>query len=537
MATLATLADRFSAASHKRIRPPYLKYIGEWRSADCQSVDPAKHPSPSMAPNWKGLGKPCHVHGALCSKCHACAACRPEQRAPSGNWDDWLYLGGRGTGKTRACAEEVAAALVLNRRWRIAVLAPTYADARDTCVEGESGLLAIFERWGFVDGRDYTWNRSIGELIMTDTKSRVKLFTAEKPARMRGPQHHMAWVEELAQVVKTASDALDMLRFGLRLGKHPRLVASTTPLPLVVIKDMLADPACAKSRGTTDDNAANLPAVTLRTLHKKYDGTRLGRQELGGDLLDDMPGALWKRTWLDDSRIHLDHKAKWGDTNPETMERSAEEARATARAIIAALELLNITLTQIVVGVDPAVTSTEDADESGIVVTGRAASGEFFVLADYTVRESPDMVVTKIIQAYDDWDANAVIVEVNNGGDWIPNSVHERVKYTNHHAVNVEAIRAKKGKRVRAEPVSALYEQGRARHVGEHKHLEDQLCVWTTDQKESPDRLDAVVYTVLYLDGHGGGSELLTAKSTIPRHQFAGGGRTQMPTTSAFPRR
>lgn len=536
MATLATLADRFSQQAHKRIRPSFMKYIGEWRNGDCQSSDPSKHPTPAMAPNWRGPTAPCHIHGALCSKCHACAACRPEQRAPSGDWDDWLYLGGRGTGKTRACAEEVAAALVLNRRWRIAVLAPTYADARDTCIEGESGILAIFERWGLVVDRDYTWNRSIGELIMADTKSRIKLFTAEKPARLRGPQHHMAWVEELAQVVKAASDALDMLRFGLRLGNHPRLVASTTPLPLVVIKDMLADPHCAKSRGTTDDNAANLPPVTLRKLHSKYDGTRLGRQELGGDLLDDMPGALWKRAWLDDGRIHIEHKANWGDTNPDTVERTAAETRAVARGIIAALELVGVVLHSIVVGVDPAVTSTEDADESGIIVTGRGNDGHFYVLADYTVRETPDVVVSKIIQAYDDWDANAVIVEVNNGGEWIPSSIHSARKNTQGTAMTIEAIRAKKGKRVRAEPASAVYEQGRVHHVGEHKHLEDQLCVWTTDQKESPDRLDAVVYTVLYLDGHGGGSELLSAKSTIPRHQFAGG-RTQMPTSSAFSRR
>lgn len=536
MATLATLADRFSQQAHKRIRPPYMKYIGEWRTADCQSPDPAKHPTPAMAPNWRGLAQPCHIHGALCSKCHACAACRPEQRAPAGDWDDWLYLGGRGTGKTRACAEEVAAALVLNRRWRIAVLAPTYADARDTCIEGESGLLSIFERWGFVEGRDYTWNRSIGELIMAESKSRVKLFTAEKPARLRGPQHHLAWVEELAQVVKAASDALDMLRFGLRLGKHPRLVASTTPLPLVVIKDMLADPHCAKSRGTTDDNAANLPAVTLRKLHSKYDGTRLGRQELGGDLLDDMPGALWKRAWLDDGRIHLDHRANWADTNPETMERSAVEARATARGVIAALELLGIVLHNIVVGVDPAVTSTEDADESGIIVTGKAGDGQLYVLADYTVRETPDIVVSKIIQAYDDWDANAVIVEVNNGGEWIPSSIHSARKNADQPVMTIEAIRAKKGKRVRAEPASAVYEQGRVHHVGEQKHLEDQLCVWTTDQKESPDRMDAVVYTVLWFHGHGQDSDVMSAKSSIPRHQFAGG-RTQMPTTSAYSRR
>lgn len=534
MPTLAGLADRFAVSSQKRIRPAFLKYIGEWRKADCQSTNFEDHPSPSMAPNWRGPGQACHIHGALCSKCHACAACRPEQRAPEGSWNDWLYLGGRGTGKTRACAEEIAAALVLNRRWRIAILAPTYADARDTCVEGESGLLAIFERWGLVEDRDYTWNRSIGELIMTATKSRAKLFTGEKPARLRGPQHHMAWVEELAQVVKVASDSLDMLRFGLRLGKHPRLIASTTPLPLIVIKDMLADPKCAKSRGRTDDNAANLPAVTLETLHKKYDNTRLGGQELDGDVLDDMPGALWKRSWLDAGRIRLSHTANWGDTNPDTIERSQAECRTTARGIIAALTLLNITITRIVVGVDPAVTSTEDADESGIVVAGVGSDGRFYVLADYTVRDTPDMVVAKTLQAYDDWDASVVIVEVNNGGEWIPSSIHTARKAANRPTVSIEAIRAKKGKRVRAEPVSALYEGGHACHVGTHKHLEDQLCVWTTDQNESPDRMDAVVYCLLYLDGHGTGSELMTAQSTIPRHQFQ---RQQMATTSAYSRR
>ena len=534
-AAFAALADKFVESSHKRIRPAFMKYIGEWRKADCQSPYPERHPTASMAPNWGGPGRPCGVHGALCSKCHACAACRPEQRAPSGDWDDWLYLGGRGTGKTRACAEEVAAALVLNRRWRIAILAPTYADARDTCVEGESGLIAIFERWGLVEDRDYTWNRSIGELVMTDTKSRVKLFTAEKPARMRGPQHHMAWVEELAQVVKAASDALDMLRFGLRLGKHPRLVASTTPLPLIVIKDMLADPQCAKSRGTTDDNAANLPRRTLEAFHKRYDGTRLGRQELGGDLLDDMPGALWKRAWLDAGRVFvIPGSPTWGDINPDTVARSTAECRDVAKAILAGLAALGIILTRIVVGVDPAVTSTEDADESGIVVAGVGTDGHFYVLADYTVRDTPQVVVAKILQAYDDWDASTIIVEVNNGGEWIPDSILTARQNANRPTVSVQAIHAKKGKRVRAEPVSAIYESGRAHHVGEHKHLEDQLCVWTTDQKESPDRLDACVYCLLYLDGHGAGSDLLTAKSTISRHQFA---RTQMSTTSAYSRR
>lgn len=533
MTGLAALADRIVSSSLKRIEPPFLKYIGEWRNANCQSADPLEHPSAAMAPHWHGPDQACGLPGHLtCTRCHSCSACRPEQRVPDNDsWDDWLYLGGRGTGKTRACAEEVAAALVLNNRWRIAIVAPTFGDARDICVEGESGLLAIFERWGLVEDRDYTWNRSIGELIMAATKSRAKLFSAEKPNRLRGPQHHMAWVEELAQVVKNAPDAWDMLKFGLRLGKHPRCLSSTTPLPLLLLKRLLADEKCVASRGTTDDNAANLPDVTLKALHDKYDGTRLGRQELGGDLLDDMPGALWKRRWIDDTRVHVDVAAKWHSLEPEDI----EETRSAARAIVEALKALGIELTRIVVGVDPAVESTEDADESGIVVVGRASNGHFYVLADYTVRDTPEVVMSKIIQAYDDWDANTVIVEVNNGGEWIPTALRGACKMINHPTMSIEKIRAKKGKRVRAEPVSAIYEQGKGHHVGTHTHLEDSLCTWTTDEKESPDRMDADVYGFLYLDGHGDGSDLMTAQSSIPRHHF--GGRTQMPTTSVYSRR
>lgn len=533
MPGLASLADRVVSSSLKRIEPPFLKYIGEWRKADCQSADPLQHPTAVLAPHWQGPDQLCGLPGHLnCTRCHSCSACRPEQRAPAGDhWNDWLYLGGRGTGKTRACAEEVAADLVLNQKWRIAVVAPTFGDARDICIEGESGLLAVFDRWGLIEGRDYTWNRSIGELIMAKSKSRLKLFSAEKPNRLRGPQHHKAWVEELAQVVKNAPDAWDMLKFGLRLGKHPRCIASTTPLPVTLLKELLADKKCAVSRGRTDDNAANLPEVTLEALHKKYDGTRLGGQELDGDLLEDMPGALWKRRWLDDGRIRLDHDAKWSSIEPDDIART----RLAARSIVAELAALGIVLTRIVVGVDPAVESTEDADESGIVVAARATNGHFYVLADYTVRDTPEVVMSKIIQAYDDWEASTVIVEVNNGGEWIPTALRGACKIINHPTMAIEKIRAKKGKRVRAEPVSAIYEQIRAHHVGTHKHLEDQQCTWVTSEKESPDRLDAGVYCVLYLDGHGDGSDLMTAQGSIPRHQF--GGRPQMPTTSAYSRR
>lgn len=443
------------------------------------------------------------------------------------------------SGKTRSAAEVVAETLVMNRRWRIAVLAPTYADGRDTCIEGESGLISIFDRWGWREGREYVWNRSLGELIVRATRSRIKLYSAEKPARLRGPQHHMAWVDELAQVVKDAPDAWDMLLFGLRLGRHPRVICTTTPLPVQVIKDLLADETCTVTRGTTDDNAANLAPVVLRKLHRKYDGTRLGRQELGAELLDDIPGALWRRAWLDDGRIPTDLVARWH-------EWTAERTQPVAAAILAELEERGIVLHRIVVAVDPAVTSGEGdeepgamatkkgknrSDESGIVVAGRADDGHFYVLADYTIRDTPDAVMAKVIQAVDDWGANGVIVETNNGGDYIPGMLRMSCRITGHPSISIEKVHAKKSKRVRAEPVSAIYGQGQAHHVGTHHHLEDQICIWSADLVESPDRMDALVYAILHLDVLGLGSEVMApsgARGRLPRHQM----RRHVPTGS-----
>jgi phage terminase large subunit-like protein len=519
VARLADAATLLEDRAEKRLNPAHLAMIKDWRDSSC--IDPERYPSKAIAPNWQGPG----------SLCHSCASCRSEQRPPSGDWDDWLYMAGRGAGKTRSAAEYVAEALAMNTGWRVAVLAPTYADARDTCIEGESGLLAVFDRWGWVEGKEYIWNRSLGELRVRSTRSRVKLFSAEKPARLRGPQHHLAWVDELAQVVKAAADAWHMLKFGLRLGKHPKVIATTTPLPVALIKEMLVDPRCAVTRGTTDDNAANLPDVTLRAFHKKYDGTRLGRQELGGELLDDLPGALWKRAWLDDGRVKVSATAKWWEDEPEA-------TGAAARAILAELADLGIQMVRVVVAVDPAVTSGEDADESGIIVMGRADDGLFYVLADYTIRETPDLVMARIIQAYDDWEANAVILETNNGGEYIPGMLQMACLLAGHTLIPTEMIRAKKAKRVRAEPVSAIYGQRQARHVGTHTHLEDQICVWVPEEVESPDRMDALVYGVLYLDDQGIGATMFSTASAatniqIPRHQMQRG----IPTTSVGSRR
>lgn len=527
MPTLAEAIPAFERQADARLDAKFLNLIRNWQSSDCGSVDPADHPAREMAPNWDGAG----------TRCGSCAACRPEQRAPLGDWDVWLYLAGRGAGKTRSCAEYVAATLVTTRRWRVAVVAPTFADARDTCVEGESGLVAVFERWGWVEGvkRDYVWNRSLGELIVNSTGSKVKLFTAEKPARLRGPQHHLVWVEELAQVVKTASDAWDQMKFGLRLGRHPRVVCSTTPLPVSVIKDLLIDPRAAVARGKTDDNVANLPPVTLRELHKKYDGTRLGRQELDGDLLDDVAGALWKRRWIDDNRIPLP------DLGPTFNEDNELRYPDRPRLIAELLGSLGITLIKIAIGVDPAVESGDDNDETGMVVVGKGDDGRFYVLDDLTLRETPDMVMERLVAAYDLYEANDVITEVNNGGAYIDKALRDTLKLAGRAEAEIRhvTIRAKKGKRVRAEPVSNLYGHGQGLssqvvHVGTFKYMEDQLVIWTTSETESPDRMDALVYAVLHLSDIGDGGGLYSPTGSIPRHNQQ---RSTVPTSSVGSRR
>lgn len=521
MPTLADAAPAFERLAAQRLDAKYLRLITNWQISDCRSEDPAKQPAADLAPNWDGTGP-----------CGSCSKCRPEQRAPVGQWDDWLYLGGRGAGKTRSCAEYVAHAVATNNRWRVAIVAPTYADARDICVEGESGLVAIFERWGWVEGprADYTWNRSIGELVIASTGSRIKLFTAEKPARLRGPQHHLVWVEELAQVVRRANDAWNMLKFGLRLGKHPRTVCSTTPLPLSLIRDMIVDPLTAVTRGKTDDNKANLPEVTLRALHKKYDGTRLGRQELDGDLLDDVPGALWRRSWLDRNRI------KFPDLGPTFADDNECLQPHRLTMIEQALDVLGWTLIKTVIGVDPAVESGEDNDETGMVVVGKAFHKErreyrHFVLDDITLRDTPDMVMDRLVKAYDLYEANEVIAEVNNGGQYIAKALRDTLKLAGRRAaeISLRTVRAKKGKRVRAEPIASLYGHDAVHHVGEYKLLEDSLVVWTTSETESPDRMDALCYCILHLSDLGEGTGLYTPTGTVARHSQQ---RATVPTTS-----
>jgi len=347
-------------------------------------------------------------------------------------------------------------------RW--AVVAATFGDVRDTCAEGESGVVPILRRYGTLKH----FNRSMGEIKLTNG-SLIKLFSAEDPDRLRGPQFHGAWCDELA--AWRYPETYEQLQFTLRLGQHPQTVITTTPQPKKLIKEIIArsDGSVVVVRGSTFDNAANLAPSSLQQIRNRYEGTRHGRQELYAEVLDDTPGALWTMQMLEDCRTK----------NPPDMAR-------------------------VVVAIDPAATSNEDSDETGIVVVGKGIDGRGYVLADRSCRLSPDGWAKRAIEAYDEFQASRVVGEMNMGGDMIETIIRQyrpNIPY--------RGITAKRGKVLRAEPISALYEQGRVSHVGIFPELEEQMTSWVSDQSDfSPDRIDALVHGFTQLGiGSGGFSD------------------------------
>ena len=392
---------------------------------------------------------------------------RPEQLPPEGSWRVWLLMAGRGFGKTRCGAEWVRAEVKAGRR-RIALVAPTAADARDVMVEGELGILAIspdHERPLYEPSkRRLTWPN--GAIATT--------YSADEPERLRGPQHDAAWCDELGSW--RFPEAWDMLMFGLRLGIDPRVMVTTTPRPTRLIRSLVDDPKTAITRGTTYANRANLAGAFLDQIVKKYEGTRLGRQELNAELLDDVPGALWNRGLIEAARPPM------GFVLPD--------------------------LVRVVVAIDPAASSGEDADETGIIVAGKDKDSRGYVLADLSGHYTPTEWARIVVSAYRAHGADRVVAEINNGGEMVEATlrvVDDNVAYTGVHAT--------RGKVVRAEPVAALYEQGRIRHMGAFTQLEDQMCEFTPDLdrskpkrdptdpsslgkggRTSPDRADALVW-------------------------------------------
>lgn len=372
-------------------------------------------------------------------------------------------MAGRGFGKTRLGAEWLASKAILNDNIRCAIVARTFQDVRQVCVEGVSGILGILREYDAIS----EWNKSSG-IITLKNNSIIQTFSADTPDSLRGPQFHYAWTDELA--AWQYEDTWNQLQFGLRLGDKPQTVITTTPRPTKLIKDLMKRETTSITRGSTFDNAENLSPNALLELQMRYGGTRLGQQELYGQVLDDNPGALWRRSMIDSARI------------PQSTDLPP--------------------FTRVVVGVDPAVTSSDDSDFTGIVVCGMTNDGQYYVLADDTCKLSPQDWAQKAIQAYDDYKADRIVAETNNGGDLVIN-LFKQVRPS----VSVRKVTATRGKALRAEPIAALYEQGRVHHVGYFGELEDEMCEWEQGANmKSPDRLDALVWAL---------TDLSTNSSTI----------------------
>ena len=382
---------------------------------------------------------------------------RPDQLPPSGDWTTWLLLAGRGFGKSRCGAEWVRQVAKDFPGCRIALVAETAADARKVMVEGDSGILNIsppdFMPEYSPANRQITWPN--GSIAFT--------YNATQPDQLRGPQHHFAWCDEIAKW-QYMQESWDQLQFGLRLGEHPKQVVTTTPRPLPLIRKLVADPDTVVTRGRTMDNAGNLAAPFLKQIEDRYGGTRLGRQELDGEILDDIPGALWSRASIDERRM------------PEPP----------------------VDLDRVIVAVDPAASSEEGSDENGIVVVGLSRDKDGYargyVLEDGSLRGSPEEWARKAVHLYRKWSADKIVAEKNQGGEMV-----EAVIRSVDRTVPLKLVHASRGKVIRAEPISALYEQGRVHHCGRFDELEDQMCTFSADNIRgngmgSPDRVDALVW-------------------------------------------
>ncbi len=389
------------------------------------------------------------------------------QRVPlcaqnGGPWTTWLLLGGRGAGKTQAGAAWVRGMALgiepyaTRSAGRIALIGESEADVREVMIEGVSGLLAAHhpsERPVWIPSRRrLEWRNG----------AVAQAFSAEDPESLRGPQFGAAWCDEIAKW-RYADATFDMLQFGLRLGERPRQVITTTPRPIPLLKRLIADPATALSRAGTAANKYHLAPAFLQTIVARYAGTRLGRQEIDGELIEDRADGLWSRATIENARV--------GAAPP---------------------------LLRIVVAVDPPASAREHAASCGLVAAGRGEDGKIYVIADETVAGlSPAGWASKAIALWHRLAADALVVEVNQGGDMVRAVIAEQDPQ-----VPVIAVHARRGKWLRAEPVSALYEQGRVKHVGAFPALEDEMCDFGLDGLSggrSPDRLDALVWAVTAL--------------------------------------
>ena len=384
----------------------------------------------------------------------------PHQRPPEGKWRVWFILAGRGAGKTHAGARWLLEQALRHPGSECAIVGPTIGHARDVMMEGPSGILrqvppSLLRGGSFDSG----YNRSLFELYLRNG-SKIRAFGSESPGRLRGPNLHYAWGDEPAEWYRAhegihGDNAYSNLELALRLGEAKMLLTGT-PKPNRLIREILADPMTVVTRARTTDNPYLSESAKKRLL-ERYAGTRLGRQELEGELLTDTPGALWRWEMFDLEGFRLDEPPP---------------------------------LTRVVVGVDPAMSSGPDSNETGIVVAGLGGDGHYYVLGDYSLRGSPLEWASRVVYAFDQHKADRVIAEKNAGGEMVEVTLRQVRR-----AIPVTLVTASRGKHTRAEPIAALYEQGRVHHVGTFPELEAQLTGWVPGEA-SPDRLDALVWAI-----------------------------------------
>lgn len=384
---------------------------------------------------------------------------RPNQIQPSGDWRYWLLLAGRGFGKTRTGAETV-------REWAkdplpapIHLIAPTAGDIRGVMIEGPSGILSCYPM-----GQGPLYEPSRRHKLTWPNGNVAFGFSADEPERLRGPQCCRFWADELA-AWRFGEDAWDNLMFGFRIGDDLRGVITTTPKPIKLVRELLVNPATSVTRASTYENRSNLAKGFFDEIIRKYEGTRIGRQELLAEVLDDIPGALWTRAIIDAGRI------RFQDVRFDLMVR-------------------------MVVAIDPAVTANPDSDETGIVVAGLTRSQHVVIFDDCSCRESPLGWANIAVSAFKQWKCDRIVGEVNNGGDLVAGNIRAVMPFA-----PFRAVRASRGKAKRAEPIAALYEQGRVHHCGFFPEMETQMVEWTPQATDTQhdDRMDALVWAVTEL--------------------------------------
>lgn len=376
---------------------------------------------------------------------------RDSQLMPPGDWRTWLCCAGRSWGKTHVGSETTRMMVEKGLAGRIALVAPTVKDTRDVMVEGKSGILTLAPPWNQPkyepSKRRLTWKNG----------ARAFLYSSEEPKRLRGPQHDFAWCDEIAAWDKPEA-VWHQVKLGLRLSERPRALVTTTPTPIPVLLKLLKDKRTHTTRGSTFENTAN-PEDYLQEMRELFEGTRVGRQELYAEVLTDMPGALFNQDLIDKGRV----------------------------AAAPQLE-------RIVVAIDPAPTSDSGSDETGIIVAGRGTDEHAYVLADLSVRGSPDEWARAAVKGFYTWQADSLVAEINVGGDMVEKilrSVDEMIAY--------KSVRAMRGKAKRAEPIAALYEQGKVHHVGHPENferLERQQRVFTGINGRRDDRTDALCWAL-----------------------------------------